>query len=328
MAAQELEIPLRSLRRWHDEQGKLQADKRPTAIRPAPSNKLSEAERQAILAVCNQPEYASLPPSQIVPRLADIGVYIASESTLYRVLTAANQHHHRGKASAPIKRAKPTSYHASAPNQVWCWDISYMPSGIRGLYWYLYAIIDIYSRKIVAWEVHEKECAQLAADLVQRAVLREQCLLKPLVLHADNGSPMKGSTLRVKLQELGIATSYSRPRVSNDNPYVESLFRTVKYCPQWPAKGFCTLEQARSWMVRFNQFYNHEHCHSGIRFVTPAQRHKQQDSELLAKRKVVYENAKLAHPQRWSGRATRNWTPIGAVSLNPDREIVSVQDVA
>ena len=328
MAAQELEIPLRSLRRWHDEQGKLQADKRPTAIRPAPSNKLSEAERQAILAVCNQPEYASLPPSQIVPRLADIGVYIASESTLYRVLTAANQHHHRGKASAPIKRAKPTSYHASAPNQVWCWDISYMPSGIRGLYWYLYAIIDIYSRKIVAWEVHEKECAQLAADLVQRAVLREQCLLKPLVLHADNGSPMKGSTLCVKLQELGIATSYSRPRVSNDNPYVESLFRTVKYCPQWPAKGFCTLEQARSWMVRFNQFYNHEHCHSGIRFVTPAQRHKQQDSELLAKRKVVYENAKLAHPQRWSGLATRNWTPIGAVSLNPDREIVSVQDVA
>jgi len=245
-AAQELEIPLRSLRRWRDEQGTVLEDKRPVATRPEPKNKLSETEREQILATCNDEEYASLPPSQIVPRLADKGVYLASESTMYRVLKAANQQHHRGKSKAPVSRAKPTSYSASAPNQVWCWDISYMPSGIRGLYWYLYAIIDIYSRKLVAWEVHDKECSQLASELVQRALLREQCLFKPLVLHSDNGSPMKGSTLRVKLQELGVTSSYSRPRVSNDNPYVESLFKTVKYCPQWPKDGFATVDSARS----------------------------------------------------------------------------------
>ena len=281
-----------------------------------------------MLAVCNEPEYASLPPSQIVPMLADKGIYLASESSFYRVLNAANQQHHRGKSRAPVRRAKPTSYTATAPNQVWCWDISYMPTGIRGLYWYLYAIIDIYSRKLVAWEVHEKECSTLAAELVQRAVMREQCRLQPLVLHSDNGSPMKGSTLRVKLQELGVTSSFSRPRVSNDNPYVESLFKTVKYCPQWPSSGFTRLNEARAWMLDFSQFYNHEHCHSGIRFVTPDQRHKQQDTELLEKRDKVYEEAKLTHPQRWAGRATRNWRPIGPVSLNPDREIVSVQAVA
>lgn len=327
-AAQELEIPLRTLRRWRDAQGQVCNDKRPLAIRPEPSNKLTPEERQQVLKVCNQPEYASLPPSQIVPRIADKGIYLASESTFYRVLKQANQHHHRGKSRAPVRRAKPTSYTATAPNQVWCWDISYMPSGIRGLYWYLYAIIDVYSRKLVAWEVHEKECSGLAAELVQRAVMREQCTLKPLVLHSDNGSPMKGSTLRVKLQELGVTTSYSRPRVSNDNPYVESLFKTVKYCPQWPVRGFTTLNDARVWMLDFNQFYNHEHCHSGIRFVTPEQRHKQQDKRLLAQRNVLYENAKLKHPERWAGRATRNWSPIGSVSLNPDREIVAVQAVA
>lgn len=327
-AAQELEIPLRSLRRWRDEQGVVLEDKRPAAIRPQPKNKLSEAEREQIVATCNDEKYASLPPSQIVPRLADESIYLASESTMYRVLKAASQQHHRGKSKAPVSRAKPTSYSASAPNQVWCWDISYMPSGIRGLYWYLYAIIDIYSRKLVAWEVHEKECSQLASELVQRAVLREQCLFNPLVLHSDNGSPMKGSTLRVKLQELGVTSSFSRPRVSNDNPYVESLFKTVKYCPQWPSGGFATLESARVWMVEFTGFYNNEHRHSGIRFVTPAQRHKQQDVALLAKRKGVYEQAKSAHPERWAGRATRNWNPIGPVSLNPDREIVQVQAVA
>ncbi len=189
-----------------------------------------------------------------MPRLADKGIYLASESTFYRVLKAQGQQHHRGKSKAPIKRAKPTSHIATGPNQVWCWDISYMPTGIRGLYWYLYAIIDVYSRKLVTWEVHDRECSQLASELVQRAVLREQCLLTPLVLHSDNGSPMKGSTLRAKLESLGIVSSYSRPRVSNDNPYVESLFKTLKYCPQWPTKGFSTLENARKWMLKFEQF--------------------------------------------------------------------------
>lgn len=326
--AQELALSTRTLRRWRDEQGQVLQDKRPIAVRPEPKNKLSTVERLEVIEVCNQVEYVSLPPSQIVPRLADKGLYLASESTFYRILKAEGQQHHRGKSKAPIKRAKPTSHIATGPNQVWCWDISYMPTGIRGLYWYLYAIIDVYSRKLVAWEVHDRECSQLASELVQRAVLREQCLLKPLVLHSDNGSPMKGSTLRAKLESLGIASSYSRPRVSNDNPYVESLFKTLKYCPQWPSTGFTALERARTWMLKFEQFYNHEHRHSGIRYVTPNDRHQLKDKELLAQRKTVDELAKSKYPERWTGRQTRNWTPIGAVSLNPDREIVAVQVAA
>lgn len=322
-AAGELELPARTLRRWLDAEGQVRADGRPDAIRPAPVNRLSEAEREAIVALCNQPEYASLPPSQIVPRLADQGEYLASESSFYRVLKAEDQLHYRGRAKAPVKRAAPTTQVATGPNQVWSWDISYMPSTVRGLYWFLYAILDVYSRKLVAWEVHPCESGELASTLIQRAVLREQCLHKPLVLHADNGAPMTSSTLKAKLQELGITSSHSRPRVSNDNPFSESLFRTLKYCPQWPSRGFATLEDARQWMLKFDRFYNQEHRHSGIRFVTPAQRHAGKDVELLAKRDALYRQAQEKHPERWS-RQTRNWTPQGAVALNPDRQLKDI----
>ncbi len=319
--AQEIEIPLRSLRRWRDKTGIVLRDMRPEKPYSTPLNKLSEQERSEVLEVCNRSEYASLPPSQIVPRLADEGIYIASESTFYRVLKTANQQHHRGRSKVALHRAKPKTFEAREPNQVWCWDITYMPSQVRGLYWYLYAIIDIYSRKIVAWEVYDRECSHLASELVGRAVLREQCFFTPLVLHSDNGSPMKGSTLRAKLDYLGIVCSYSRPRVSNDNPYIESVFRTLKYCPQWPSKGFASLNEAREWMLKFDKFYNNYHRHSAIKFVTPNERHAKKDGAILAERKNIYEAAKLKHPFRWGERTTRNWTPIGSVSLNPERQI-------
>lgn len=326
-AAAELELPTRTLRRWLEPDGQIRADGRPQAIRPAPANRLSEAERKAIVVLCNRPEYASLPPSQIVPRLADQGEYLASESSFYRVLKAEDQLHHRGRAKAPVKRAAPTTQVATGPNQVWTWDISYMPSTVRGLYWFLYAVLDIYSRKLVAWEVHTCESGELASALIQRAILREQCLYQPLVLHADNGAPMTSSTLQAKLKELGVTPSHSRPRVSNDNPFSESLFRTVKYCPQWPSQGFAALDDAQRWMLAFERFYNQEHRHSGIRFVTPVQRHSGQDAELLAKRDAVYRQAREKHPERWSG-STRNWTPQGPVTLNPDRQLKDILQAA
>jgi len=195
---------------------------------------------------------------------------------------------------------------------------TYLASIVRGLFYYLYLVEDIYSRKIVGWEVHERESGELAASVIEQSVLAEHCLREPLVLHADNGSPMKSSTLQTKLSDLGITPSHSRPRVSNDNAFPESLFRTLKYCPQWPSHGFATVEEARQWVSRFVAWYNHQHRHSGIRFVTPAQRHRGEDKEILAKRKNVYELAKQQHPERWSGR-TRNWNPIGEVTLNPER---------
>lgn len=192
-----------------------------------PSAERGGAGRGAAGMPCTR--FASLPPAQIVPRLADEGVYLASESTFYRVLHEADQQHHRGRAAAPNRKG-PSSHEATGPNQVWCWDITYLPSAIRGLYFYLYLVLDVYSRKIVGWEVHATESGKQAAQLLQRTALSEaiQTWRQPLVLHAGNGAPMKSATLLATLQWLGVTPSHSRPRVSNDNAYAESLFRTCK----------------------------------------------------------------------------------------------------
>lgn len=188
----------------------------------------------------------------------------------------------------------------------------------RGRWYYLYLIEDVFSRKITGAEVYETESGEQAAALMQRTVLREHCWRHPLVLHADNGAAMKSQTLQVKLAELKITPSQSRPRVSNDNAYVESLFRTLKYVPQWPSSGFKTLDEARCWVEKFTWWYNAEHRHSGIGYVTPEQRHAGEDRELLNQRDRLYREAR-AHPERWS-RGTRNWQWKAEVMLNPERE--------
>ncbi|WP_442478224.1 IS3 family transposase [Vibrio aerogenes] len=316
-ACDEAQIDLRTYRRWY-QGGKVQADQRPQALRPAPVNKLSEQERRAIIDICNTAEYASLPPAQIVPALLDKGEYIASESSFYRVLKAAGQLTGRGRQKSRQKVVKPTSYTATQPNQVHTWDITYLPSTVRGQFYYLYLIEDIYSRKIVGYEVHETECGELASELLQRTVFREKCFQQALVLHSDNGSPMKSLTLKAKMEELGVLSSYSRPRVSNDNPYVESLFRTLKYIPQWPSNGFRSLNDAREWVERFVQWYNTEHKHSALNYVTPDERHHGKDKQILENRKQVLMLHREANPARWSGNI-RNCEPVGKVELNPDK---------
>ncbi len=306
-------IGLRTYRRWQSGG----EDGRPIAERAAPSHTLSEAERDAIVAVCNESRFASLPPSQIVPRLADEGRYLASESSFYRVLHAAGLQHHRGRAREG-KRREPTTHEATGPNQVWCWDVSYLPSGVRGLYFYLYLVLDLYSRKIVAWEVHGQECGELAAELIKRAVLAEGIGRnhRPLVLHADNGAPMRSATLLETLRQLGVKPSHSRPRVSNDNAFVESAFRTCKYRPEYPADGFETIDVARQWVWRFVQWYNTEHRHSGLKFVTPQQRHRNEAPAIMRRRVVVYEQARARQPRRWS-KGIRDWSLPSSVWLNP-----------
>ena len=309
----------RTLKRWRGAAGQVIEDKRPEAIRPAQDHQLTLEEEVAIMAVCNQPTYQSLPPSQIVPLLADQGLYIASVSSFYRVLKKHEQVQHRGRSRPATPHPLPTSYTATGPNQLWCWDMSYCPSQTRGEHWYLYLIMDVYSRKIVAWEVHEAESGEHAKDLVQRALLREGCANNPPVLHSDNGAPMTSYTLKARLSELGMLMSYSRPRVSNDNPYSEALFKTTKYCPEWPVKGFASLAAVRQWMMAFEHAYNEKHLHSGINFVTPGSRHRVEDIAILSYRKQVFEAAKTKHTRRWSG-TTRNWSPITTVSLNPGRD--------
>lgn len=315
IACREVNLSLRTLRRWQ----RSSRDRRPDAIRPVPLNQLSAEEESRIRDVCHEPEYASLPPSQIVPRLADKGLYLASESTFYRILRRSGEVHRRGRQIRQQKVSVPTTFTATGPCQVWSWDITWLPSVVRGRWFYLYMIIDLYSRKITGYEVHETESGEQAAALMQRSVMREGCWRQPLVLHADNGAAMKSQTLQMKLHELNITPSHSRPRVSNDNAYSESLFRTLKYVPQWPSSGFRTLSEARQWVDKFTRWYNEEHRHSGIRYVTPGQRHRGEDNALLKQRDDLYRTAQKAHPERWSGK-TRNWQSEGPVTLNPERE--------
>lgn len=319
MACHEVGITLRTYRRWYRD-GQVTADRRLDAVRPEPANKLSEAERARILDVCNLEKFASLPPTQIVPALLDMGEYYGSESTFYRVLKAHDQLHHRGRSLAPKAWALPTTYTATGPGQVFCWDITYLPSTVRGQFYYLYMLEDLYSRKIVGSEVYEQESGEHAAQLLEQTLLRENALHRGVVLHSDNGAPMKSQTMRIKTNELGVTTSSSRPRVSNDNPFAESVFRTCKYRPDWPSAGFKDIDEARAWVLKFTRWYNYEHKHSKLRFVTPEQRHTGQDKEILAKRKERIEEAKAANPNRWGKRDVRNCTPVGPATLNPEKE--------
>jgi transposase InsO family protein len=316
-------ITVRTLQRWKAGSGLTNGDGRPQAVRPTPAHALSAAERAQVLAVANEPRFAAVPPARIVPMLADEGVYLASESTFSRILRAQGQTTHRGPAKAPKASRPPTTHVATAPRQVWCWDMTYLPAQVMGRWFYLYLILDLYSRKIVGWEVHDADHADHAAHLVRRTALAEGIAAmgaKP-VLHGDNGSTLKATTVLAMLNWLGVEPSYSRPRVSDDNAYAESLFRTAKYRPEFPAKGFNDLEQARAWAADFVHWYNVDHRHSGIRYVSPAQRHAGEDHAILAARHALYLRARELNPARWSG-ATRNWTPIGSVTLNPERDEV------
>lgn len=321
-ACAELGISKRTYNRWRNSDSDYK-DKRTICERPEPSNKLTREEKKEILDVCNSEEFASKTPCEIVPILADRGIYLASESTFYKVLKEAKQLAHRGREHKKQKHSIST-HKATAPNQVWMWDITYLNGAIKGQHYYLYMFSDLYSRKVVGWEVWESEDSRHASDLIKRIYRDEKIYLRkmekePLVLHSDNGSPMKGATMLETLYALGITPSRSRPRVSNDNPYAESLFKTLKYVPNFQPQGFATITEARLRVKHFVSWYNNEHRHSGINYVTPSQRHDGQDKEILAKRKEVYEQAKEKHPERWS-RETRDWSCSEEEWLNPKQE--------
>lgn len=312
-ACHELGLSVRTIQRWREYGG---ADRR-RGPRTAPGNKLSAEEREQVLEVVNSPEFRDLSPHQIVPQLADQQVYLASESTMYRLLREQEQLAHRER-SKPATSRRPDEHIATAPCQVWSWDITYLRGPVRGSFYYLYMIEDVWSRKIVGWEVYEEESMDLAACLFRTTCADLNLDPDGLVLHSDNGGPMKGATMRATLDRLGVVASFSRPRVSDDNPYSEALFRTLKYRPEYPSEAFSSLEQARAWVAAFVSWYNTEHRHSAIRFITPDERHDGRDKAVLAKRHHVYQLAREKNPERWSAQ-TRDWTPVETVTLNPKR---------
>ena len=314
-ACETIGLSPRTLQRW--QRAPQRGDGRPQRIQ-TPRNQLSEAERQHILQTINTDEYGHLPPSQIVPRWADEGIYLASESTLYRLLRAVGQLTQRSPERSKKPLVRPQPLLATQPNQLYSWDITYLPGPVRGQYYYLYLFLDLFSRYIVGWQIFETEDSAYASELMRDICRREGILPGQVVLHSDNGGPMKGATMLATLRDLGVMPSFSRPAVSDDNPYSESLFKTLKYRVYYPRKGFPDLQAARAWVQSFALWYNREHRHSGIRFVTPEQRHQGHDKALLEQRHTTYQNAREKHPERWSGK-TRNWHRIDEVKLNPGR---------
>ena len=310
-ACEVLGLCARTLERWVTQE----TDGR-SGARRAPPNRLSDTERRRLIRVATSPEYRDMSPKQIVPQLADRGIYIASESTFYRVLHEAQLQRRRGRARPPAHR--PQEHVADGPWQVASWDITYLRSFVRGEFFYLYLVEDVWSRKILGWDVHTAESAELAAELVRRIrVDAKGQELTGWVLHSDNGSPMKGATMLATLQRLGVVPSFSRPRVSDDNPFAEALFRTLKYCPEYPVRGFESVNAARAWVARFVDWYNLEHLHSGIGYVTPADRHDGTDVALLKARRALYRRERARRPERWSGEP-RAWKRPTVVTLNPE----------
>ena len=307
----------RTVRRWRKQEG---GEDRRRGPLQRPSNQLSEAESQRILEVLNSPRFRDLPPSQVVPLLADEHVYLASESTMYRILREQKQLTHR-ESSRPRRHRRPREHVATGPEQVWSWDITYLPSPIRGQFYYLYMFVDVWSRKIVGAEVYEEESGEVAATLFLKICEDQGVDPENLVLHSDNGGPMKGSTMQATLEWLGVIPSLSRPRVSNDNPFSESLFRTLKYRPGYPEGPFESLGYARLWVRSFVGWYNEEHLHSGIGFVTPSDRHAGRDREILENRRRVYREARERHPERFAG-GVRKWKRPAVVRLNPKHKDV------
>lgn len=300
------------------EMGTVKIDQRPLISRPTPANKISEEERKEIMEILTSSDFTDLPPSQIVPKLADQGIYIASESTFNRILRDEKNNAHRSRSKQPTKKQAPTHI-AIAPNEVWTWDITWLNGAVKGKYYKLYLILDMFSRMLVGYELWEEESSAHAEDLVKKSTLAQGIAGRLLVLYSDNGSPMKAATFLATLEKLGVQHSFSRPRVSNDNPYSESLFKTLKYRPTYQFNGFQSLMNAREWVAEFVNWYNTEHLHSSIQFITPYQRHYGRDVEIMAKRTEIYKLARARNPERWVGEI-RNWSLPNYVSLNPMKQ--------
>ena len=313
-AAATMGISARTIIRWRQKGGGQDQRKGPLT---APANKLSEQERQQILAISNSAPFRDLSPKQIVPKLADQGVYLASESTFYRVLKEHAMLAHRQASKPAVSR--PKEHVATGSCQVWSWDITYLQTSVKGLFFYLYMVVDVWSRKIIAAQIFAEESMEHSSMLLAHACMINGVQPKELVLHSDNGGPMKGATMLATLHKLGVVPSFSRPSVSNDNPYSESLFRTMKYRPEYPLKPFENIEQAQSWVDGFVFWYNTQHLHSSIRYVTPDDRHFGREEHILANRRKVYEKARSQNPNRWS-KNIRNWNPVRMVWLNPEKK--------
>lgn len=290
---------------------------KPRAPRPRPANALSEAEQAQVLAVLRSPRFVDKAPAQIWATLLDEGTYLCSEATMYRLLRAHGEVRERRRQAAHPPRMRPELV-AHRPNEVWSWDITKLAGPYRGVYYDLYVMLDIYSRYVVGWQVAPRETGELAEEFIADAIARIGAA--PKAVHADRGTSMTSKPVAVLLADLGIARSHSRPRVSNDNPYSESAFKTLKHCPAFPDR-FGSIHDARAFCERFFSYYNHEHRHSGIGLHTPASVHFGTADQVRVQRAEVLDAAYATNPNRFRRRPVPPPIP-GAAWINQPPAVI------
>ena len=287
---QDLGVPRSSLYRARQPQP-------PAKPRPKPDRALSEAERAEVRAVLNSDRFQDSPPRQVYATLLDEGTYLCHWRTMYRILKEHHEVRERRNQLKHPRHAKPELV-ATGPNQLWSWDITKLKGPAKWHSYYLYVILDVFSRYAVGWLLAEQESAQLAQTLIAETCAKQNIARDELTLHADRGAPMKAKTVGQLLIDLGVTKSHSRPRVPDDNPYSEAHFKTLKYQPDFPGR-FGSFEEALGWARRFFPWYNHQFYHSSLGLLTPASVHYGQAEKILNHRQQVLQVAYEAHPERF-----------------------------
>lgn len=293
----------------------------PCAPRPTPSHALSEDERQAVLDLLHGQRFVDRPPADVVATLLDEGRYLCSTRTMYRILDGKKEVKERRNQRAHPIYEKPELL-ATRPNEVWSWDITKLKGPVKWTYYQLYVILDIFSRYVVGWMVAERESSELAKRLIRESCLKQEVLSDQLTLHADRGSSMKSKPVAMMLSDLGVTKTHSRPHVSNDNPYSESHFKTLKYRPGFPER-FGSLQDARTFCQEFFTWYNTQHHHSGIAWLTPEDMHYGRAKQIVQVRQLALDEAFARHPERFRNRPPQAAIPPDAVWINPPNQEAS-----
>jgi putative transposase len=274
---------------------------RPRRPRAIPGRALSEPEREAVLGVLHSERFVDCSPAQVWATLLDEGRYLASERTFYRLLAAQHGGVTERRAQLTHPAYTKPELLAEHPNELWSWDISKLKGPAKWTHFYLYVILDVFSRYAVGWTVQHRESAQLAKALISQACEQQQITRGQLTVHADRGSSMRSKPVAFLLADLGVLRTHNRPYTSTDNPYSEAHFKTLKYRPEFPAR-FDSIEQAREFCRRFFHWYNHSHRHSGIGLMTPAAVHHDQAKKLHTERQRILDAAYAATPERFVRR--------------------------
>jgi len=302
----------------HSSLGSVSEMDAPETERSTSTRALSTTERQTVYDLLVSDRFVDDAPRQVYATLLDEGEYHCSVSTMYRILREHNALSERRNQRQHPKRVKP-QLQAQVPNQLWSWDITKLRTETKHLFFYLYVILDVFSRYVVGWMIADHESAELAKQVIAHSCDQQQIVSEQLTLHADRGGPMTALTTAQLLASLGVQKTHSRPYTPNDNAFSEAQFKTMKYRPDFPA-AFGDIEQSREWARRFFHWYNHKHCHTGLALLTPATVHQGRHTTVIEQRTTVLQAAYALHPERFVNGPPQHPHPKGQVWINPPEQ--------